>query len=307
MKPAIWDHANDPKKWTANFLGNRDDRSPLLVQPERQPDNPISLVPVPLVKLPPLEDPQCWRKSVDSRTGRTLYWNELANVTSWDVPACLELVQQQQAKESETSELAAARKQLIAADHCADDHDRYFMAPPGMTPAAPAAKPAAKPNPTGPKLTPEEEKKQKQKDAFAKWQERQQATKKPRLMTASIKKAQGASAAEAVATVAKEKAETPSPSTEASGPALAGGRSAPTILQPKKPKAKKEPEVKGEGNTCHACGAFGYNMEEIVSEILGQTIVHHFCWDCVPGSEAAAKKARKRPVRIKGEGALAES
>jgi len=105
----------------------------------------------------------------------------------------------------------------------------------------------------------------------------------------------------------KEKAELTTAPTEASGPSLPFGRAAP-ILEVKPVVAKPEVLPVSAGETCNACLAFGYKMVEVVTEVLGQTITHHYCWDCVPGSEAAAKKARKpkRAVRIKGEGAMVE-
>jgi len=332
MKQTIWNHANDPKKVTANFLASRDERSTLLVQPERPvlaallPPPPS--LPVPSVKLSPIADPECWKTTLDPNTGGTLYWNETANVSTWETPHCLKATlewKQQQAREKGLNELAAARKQLLGiSEYEVDDHDRYFLdAPPGLslpsssspaptsTPfsAAPTtSKPSTTPPSTlAPKLTPDEAKKQKEKAAFAKWQERQQATKKPRLMASSIKKAQNAGALSAVAVAVKEKAETPEAATEASGPSLPNGRAAPALEL--KPKVVK-PEVPSvsTGESCNACLAFGYKMVEVVTEVLGQTIKHHYCWDCVPGSEAAAKKARKpkRAVRIKGEGSLPE-
>lgn len=329
MKPAIWNHANDPKKITANFLSNRDERTSLIVQPERPPSDALPLLPppppslpVPSIKLSPISDPLCWKTTIDSNTGKPFYWNETANITTWEAPACLKATmewKQEQARTKGLNELAAARRQLLgtSGEEDLDEHDKYFLgAPPGITRPSPATTTAASTTAktaaagsavaTEKKLSPDEEKKQKEKAAFAKWQERQQATKKPRLMTSTIKKAQNAVALAAVDVAVKDK-EGMGGAADVSGPSLPHGRAAP-VLEVKPVVAKKEQPPVSAGETCNACLAFGYKMEQVVTEVLGQTITHYYCWDCVPGSAAAARKARKpkRTPRIKGEGLMQE-
>jgi len=287
-----WRHVSDPKQRPANFLGTSYEYSPLFKEPERDPPPPPTAQPPSTPTAPSASLPD-------------LPWDE----------------EKERTKAIALRELETARKQLLGYDYSSPpsppsppslapllDRPPGFDLPPAQTTTlSPTTTPTTTATtPPAPKLTPEEEKKKKMAEAYKVWQQRQTtgllAAKKPRITVGGLVLAKPA----APIPSAPPPALSAPAAGPAAGPALPGGKATPVAVPAPAPTPKPA-STTAEGKSCQACQAFGYDLVEVKTPVLGQTIVYYYCWDCVPGTEAAAKKAsRKRTVRIRGEGVLVE-